>query len=83
MKHAHTLPYVKQMTSASSMHEAGHPRPVLWNNPEGYGGKGYKEKVSRQEQLAHLINGDHVRGLEIGASCPRQPELQETLRISH
>jgi len=26
------------MTSASSMHEAGHPKPVLWNNPEGYGG---------------------------------------------
>ena len=20
------------------MHEAGHPKPVLWDNPEGYGG---------------------------------------------
>ena len=29
------LPYVKQMTSVSSMHEAGHPKPVLWDNPEG------------------------------------------------
>ena len=29
------LPYVKQMTSASSMHEAEHPKPVLWDNPEG------------------------------------------------
>ena len=29
------LPYVKQVTSASSMHEAGHPKPVLWDNPEG------------------------------------------------
>ena len=29
-----TLPYVKRMTSASSMHEAGHPKPVLWD-PEG------------------------------------------------
>ena len=28
------------MARASSLHEAGHPRPVLWNNPEGYGGKG-------------------------------------------
>ena len=26
------LPYVKQMTSASSMHEA---KPVLWDNQEG------------------------------------------------
>ena len=34
------LPYVKQMTSASSMHEAGHPKPVLCDNPEGQGGKG-------------------------------------------
>ena len=32
------LPYVKQMTSASSMSEAGHPKPVLWDNPEGLGG---------------------------------------------
>ena len=25
------------MTSASLMHEAGHPKPVLWDNPEGWG----------------------------------------------
>ena len=31
------LPYVKQMASASSMHEAGHQKPVLWDNPEGQG----------------------------------------------
>ena len=29
------LPYVKQMTNASSMHEAGHSKLVLWDNPEG------------------------------------------------
>ena len=34
------LPYVKQMTSASLMHEAGHSKPVLWDNPEGWGGEG-------------------------------------------
>ena len=28
------------MTSASSMHEAGHSQPVLWDNPEGWGGEG-------------------------------------------
>ena len=32
-----TLPYVKQMTSLSLMHEAGHPKPVLWDNLEGWG----------------------------------------------
>ena len=31
----YTLPYVKQMTSVSSIHEAGHPKPVLWDNLEG------------------------------------------------
>ena len=35
-----SLPYVKQMTSASSMHKAGHQKLVLWNNPEGWGGRG-------------------------------------------
>ena len=28
------------MTSASSMHEAGHSKLVLWDNLEGWGGKG-------------------------------------------
>ena len=34
-----TLPYVKQMTSASLIHEAGYPKLVPWDNPEGYGGE--------------------------------------------
>ena len=28
------------MDSVSSMHEAGHPKLVLWDNPEGWGGEG-------------------------------------------
>ena len=28
------------MTSASSMHEGGHSKPLLWDNPEGWGGEG-------------------------------------------
>ena len=28
------------MTSASSVHEAGPPKLVLWGNPEGWGGEG-------------------------------------------
>ena len=34
------LPYVKEITSASSMHGAGHSKLVLWDNPEGWTGEG-------------------------------------------
>ena len=34
------LPHVREMTCASSMLEAGHSKLVLWNNPEGWDGKG-------------------------------------------
>ena len=41
------LPYVKQMTSPSSMHETGHSKPVYWDNPGGWdgerGGKGVQD----------------------------------------
>ena len=31
------------MTSASLMREAGHSKPVLWDNPEGWGEEGMGE----------------------------------------
>ena len=34
------LPYVKQITSPSSMHETGYSKPVHWDNPEGRDGEG-------------------------------------------
>ena len=34
------LPYVKQITSPSSMHETGHSKSVHWDNPEGWDGEG-------------------------------------------
>ena len=34
------LLYVKEITSPSSMHETGHSKPVQWDNPEGWDGKG-------------------------------------------
>ena len=34
------LPYVKQMASPSSTREAGHSKPVHWDNPEGWDGEG-------------------------------------------
>ena len=38
------LPYVKQMTSANLMHEAGHSKPVLWDNPEGWSSGGGRRR---------------------------------------
>ena len=35
-----TLPHVKQMTSVSSVHEAGHPNLVLRDKLEGWGAEG-------------------------------------------
>ena len=34
------LPCLKQMTSPSSMHETRHSKPVHWDNPQGWDGKG-------------------------------------------
>ena len=50
------------MTSASSMHEAGHSKPVLWDNPEGWGGEGGGRGV--QDGGTHVmihVNIDHPR----------------------
>ena len=41
------LPYVKQMTSPSSMHETGHSKPVHWDNSDVWdeegGGRGTED----------------------------------------
>ena len=37
------------MASASLMHEAGHPKLVLWDNPEGSGGEGCGKGVQNGE----------------------------------
>jgi len=47
------LPYVKEMTSASLMHEAGHSKPVLWDNPEWWGGEGGGRGVQDGETHVH------------------------------
>ena len=41
------------MTSASSMHEAGHLKLVLWGNPEGWGGEGGGRGVQDGGTHAH------------------------------
>ena len=35
-----TLAHLKPTTSTNLMHEAGHPKLVLWENSEAYGGEG-------------------------------------------
>ena len=40
------------MTSASLMHEAGHSKAVLWDNPEGWGGEAGRRKV--QDGMTHV-----------------------------
>ena len=48
------------MTSASSMYEAGHPKPVPWDNPEGWDGEGGGKGVQNGETHVHpwLIHVD-------------------------
>ena len=44
----------KTMTSASLMHEAGHSKLVLWENPEGWGGEGGGRVVQDGGTHEHL-----------------------------
>ena len=48
------------MTSASSMHEAGYSKLVLWDNPEGWGGEGGRRRVQDGGTSVHpwLIHVD-------------------------
>ena len=39
------LPYVKQITSPSSMHETGHSKPEHWDNAEGRDGEGVRFRM--------------------------------------
>ena len=48
------LPYVRQMTSASLRHKAGHSMPVLWDNPEGWGGEGSGRGIQDGGTHVHL-----------------------------
>ena len=44
------------MTSASLMHEAGHPKLMLWDNPEGWGGEGGGRGI---QEGGHMYTCDH------------------------
>ena len=45
------LPYVKQMTRPSLMHETGHSKLVHWDNSEGWGIEGGGRKVQDGEHM--------------------------------
>ena len=47
------------MTSTNSMHGAGHPNPVLWDNPDGWGGEGYGGGFRMVEHM-YKIGRAHV-----------------------
>ena len=36
------------------MHEAGHPKPVLWDNPEGWDGEGYGRGGRVEDGRTHV-----------------------------
>ena len=42
------------MTGASSMHEAGHSKSVLWDNPEGWDGEGGGREIQDGGTHVHL-----------------------------
>ena len=42
------------MTSANSMHETGHSKLLLWDNPEGWDGEGGGRGVWDQGTHVHL-----------------------------
>ena len=46
------LPYINLMNSPILMHEAGHSKPVVWDNTEGSGRKGRRRRI--------LGGGTHV-----------------------
>ena len=49
------------MTSASLMHEAGHSKPELWENPEGQGREGDGRGVQD--------GGTHVQPMADSCQC--------------
>ena len=48
------LPYVKELTSSSLMHETGHSKLVLWDNTEGCGGEGEGRGIQDGGTHGHL-----------------------------
>jgi len=50
----YTLPYVKQIASGSLMCKSGHPRSVLCDNLEGWGGEEGRRGFRREGTCVYL-----------------------------
>ena len=50
------------MTSASLMHQTGHSKPVLWDNPEGWGGEGGEGVQDGEATFAPLADSCQCMG---------------------
>ena len=62
------------MTSANSMHEVGHPKLVLWENPEGWGREGGGRGVQN--------GGTHVHPWLIHVNvCQKPPQNDKVASI--
>ena len=61
------------MTSASSMQEAGHSKPVLWDNPEGWGREG--------SGRAFQDGGTHVYPWLIHVNVWQKPQYCKVIRL--
>ena len=44
------------MTSSSLMHEAGHSKQVLWENPDGWGGEGGRRGAQIRKTRAPMAD---------------------------
>ena len=63
------------MISASLMHEAGHSKLVLWDNPEGWGGEGGGGRVFK-------MGGTHVHpGLIHVDVCQKPPQYCKVISL--
>ena len=49
------------MTTANSMHEAGHPNLGLWDNPQGWGGEGSSGEGLR---TGHIVKINQNEGTD-------------------
>ena len=63
------------MISASLMHEAGHSKLVLWDNPEGWGGEGGGGRVFK-------MGGTHVHPWLIHVDvCQKPPQYCKVISL--
>ena len=69
------LPYVKEMTRASSMHDAGYSKPVLWGNLE--------ECCGEEVGGGFRMGGSNVHRWLIHVNMWQKPQYCKAIILSH